>query len=316
MRGASGGGGGAPPPPATGLPVRAGAAPPALASPPPPPPPPPPAPRPADVETGGGGATAAAVATAAATAAVAPAAAPPSPPSSTSRSSAPHLDECGGAVAHASAPPHSASFGATLATLLALQLGWGLWLMPAALARLGWVPGLGAIAAVGAATAYSASLFSRLAAAVPSAVLLSDVAAAARGAGGRHLTTAIICTLDGLRCVILAQAGARSLAHAAGGKETWAGSRAGPAVAATVWALAQARGLADVSWFLTAGTVAQLGAVGVVVVTLLASPVAGATTRAVNWACDPVDGAIALLNVFFAFGGQVRVRECGEGGEE
>ena len=284
-----------PPPPPAGLPVRAGAARPALGS-----PAVDAAPRNDDVEVGGGGEASSAA------------------PSTSSASASAHLDECGGALPHAAAA--SASFAATLATLLALQLGWGLWLMPAALARLGWLPGLGAIVGVGAATAYSASLFSRLAAAVPTAALLSDVAAAARGAPGRALTTAIICTLDGLRCIILAQAGARSLAHAAGsggrggghvhghGAASWAagGPRAGAAVALTVWTLAQARGLADVSWFLTAGTVAQLGAIGVVVATLLRSPDPAASTRLVNWGCDPVDGAIALLNVFFAFGGQVR----------
>jgi solute carrier family 32 (vesicular inhibitory amino acid transporter) len=273
--------------------VRAGAAPPArervpaavssaaAVSPPPPAPPPP-----RDVE---------------AAPSPPPRASPPSPSSSSGHLD---LDECGGAAPGTHVPHHSASFGATLATLLALQLGWGLWLMPAALARLGWVPGLAAIAGVAGLTAYSASLFSRLAAAVPSAVLLADVAAAARGRAGRAVTTAIICTLDGLRCVILAQAGARSLAHAAGGRATPLGARAGAAVASLVFILSQARGLADVSWFLTAGTAAQLGAVAIVAWTLLASPDPSARTVLFNWSCDPVSAAIALLNIFFAFGGQ------------
>ncbi len=38
-----------------------------------------------------------------------------------------------------------------VATLLAIQLGWGLWLMPYDYARLGWAGGTGAILLLGGA---------------------------------------------------------------------------------------------------------------------------------------------------------------------
>ena len=87
----------------------------------------------------------------------------------------------------------------TIVTLLSLQLGWGLWLLPADFARLGWVGAGAAIAAVSLLTAYSASLFPRLVAAVEGAVLFGDVGEAAAGRKGRAAVYAIVYTLDASR---------------------------------------------------------------------------------------------------------------------
>lgn len=84
-------------------------------------------------------------------------------------------------------------------TLLSLQLGWGLWLLPADFARLGWLGAGITIAVVSALTAYSASLFPRLVAAVEGAVLFGDVGEAAAGRRGRAAVYAIIYTLDASR---------------------------------------------------------------------------------------------------------------------
>ena len=93
----------------------------------------------------------------------------------------------------------AASVSTTIVTLLSLQLGWGLWLLPADFAMLGWVGAGVTISAVAALTAYSASLFPRLVAAVEGAVLFGDVGEAAAGKRGRAAVYAIIYTLDASR---------------------------------------------------------------------------------------------------------------------
>lgn len=50
----------------------------------------------------------------------------------------------------------------TTSALLALQLGWGLWLFPADFARLGWYTSAGCLLTLAALTAYSGFLFARL----------------------------------------------------------------------------------------------------------------------------------------------------------
>lgn len=57
----------------------------------------------------------------------------------------------------------------TTSALLALQLGWGLWLFPADFARLGWVTAGAVLLTMAALTAYSGFLFTRLFAATPGA---------------------------------------------------------------------------------------------------------------------------------------------------
>lgn len=93
----------------------------------------------------------------------------------------------------------AASVSTTIVTLLSLQLGWGLWLLPADFARLGWLGAGTAVAVVSLLTAYSASLFPRLVAAVEGAVLFGDVGEAAAGRKGRAAVYAIIYTLDASR---------------------------------------------------------------------------------------------------------------------
>ena len=93
----------------------------------------------------------------------------------------------------------AASVSTTIVTLLSLQLGWGLWLLPADFARLGWLGAGITVAVVSLLTAYSASLFPRLVAAVEGAVLFGDVGEAAAGRRGRAAVYAIIYTLDASR---------------------------------------------------------------------------------------------------------------------
>lgn len=93
----------------------------------------------------------------------------------------------------------AASVSTTIVTLLSLQLGWGLWLLPADFARLGWLGAGITVAVVSLLTAYSASLFPRLVAAVEGAVLFGDVGEAAAGRKGRAAVYAIIYTLDASR---------------------------------------------------------------------------------------------------------------------
>jgi vesicular inhibitory amino acid transporter len=81
--------------------------------------------------------------------------------------------------------------GQTLLALLALQLGWGLWLLPHAFSLLGWVPALLFMATIAAATAYSGGLFTRLFLAAPGTVLFGDIAEAAAGPRARALGYAI-----------------------------------------------------------------------------------------------------------------------------
>jgi hypothetical protein len=49
------------------------------------------------------------------------------------------------------------------------QLGWGLWLFPAAYARLGWLPGIGITLLMALTSVYSGTLLTRLYMAVPEA---------------------------------------------------------------------------------------------------------------------------------------------------
>ena len=116
-----------------------------------------------------------------------------------------------------------------------------------------------ALAVVAALTVYSATLFPRLVAAVPGAVLFGDVGEAAAGARGRSAVYAVIYTLDATRCIILHLAATQSLQHALGsppGVPFW---WLGGAVAVGAWALAQVRALTDMSAFLAAGTAGQVG---------------------------------------------------------
>jgi amino acid permease len=190
-------------------------------------------------------------------------------------------------------------------TLLSLQLGWGLWLLPSDYARLGWVPASFTIAIVALLTAYSATLFPRLIAAVDGAVLFGDVGAAAYGRTGRGLVYAFVYGLDATRCVILHLAASQALQHAAG-VGAKALPRLGAVVALGAWALSQIRSLPHMSGFLAAGTTGQMFAIAVVLHTLISEPDRKARHAAFAWGEDPVKAAIAILNVFFAYGGQVR----------
>jgi len=202
-----------------------------------------------------------------------------------------------------------ASVRAVVLTLLSLQLGWGLWLLPADFARLGWVPASIALVAVASLTAYSASLFPRLVAAAPGAVLFGDVGAAAAGERGRHIVYAVVYALDASRCVILHLAATQSLAHALGSPPSIPQAALGLAVALGAWSLAQVRALADMTGFLAAGTAGQLFAVGVVLRVLVANPDPKAAHTRNAMPNDPLAATIALLNLVFAYGGQFAFSE-------
>jgi hypothetical protein len=67
-------------------------------------------------------------------------------------------------VSHTAAPSRMLWFPSVLQ-----QLGWGLWLFPAAYARLGWLPGIGITLLMALTSVYSGTLFTRLYMAVPEA---------------------------------------------------------------------------------------------------------------------------------------------------
>ncbi|KAJ9516222.1 hypothetical protein QJQ45_024651, partial [Haematococcus lacustris] len=198
------------------------------------------------------------------------------------------------------------------AALLSLQLGWGLWLMPSDYARLGWCANV-VLVVLAALTAYSGTLFTRLYQAVPSTVLFSDVGAAAAGRWGRGLVSLIIYSLDATRCVILHLAAAQSLRHVfSPGPDQPPLWQCGAAVLVLAGILVQVRGLAEMSSVFMAGTASQLVAVGIVVWELISHPEPQAHTE---WSSqdDPltsrVAAVVALMNMIFAFGGQVGL--CG-----
>ncbi len=68
------------------------------------------------------------------------------------------------------------------------------------------------------------------------------------------------------------------------------------------WPCPQVRSLAELGWFLSAGTAAQLFALGVVAWRLASNPVAGAATRLVapGGAAALAPALIAFMNIVFA----------------
>ncbi len=104
-----------------------------------------------------------------------------------------------------------APWAATVAALLSLSLGWGLWLMPADFARLGWLPAVGVTIFLAVSTMYSGFLISRLCRAVPNAVIFGDIGEAALGRRGRALSYTTIYATDATRCIILHLAATQAL---------------------------------------------------------------------------------------------------------
>ncbi|GBF89647.1 hypothetical protein Rsub_02365 [Raphidocelis subcapitata] len=204
--------------------------------------------------------------------------------------------------------------GDTLLALLSLQLGWGLWLMPHSWGQLGWLPGMGVTLSLAAGTAWSGSLYSRLYAATPGAVLLGDIAQRAAGPGARAASYCVVYALDATRCVILHLAAAQSLRHALGGAAAAPLPACGAAVLVAVLALSQVRSLSRLSWFFGLGTAAQLTAIAVVAYQMWAhpfpSPRRALVVRPDGWlAAGPGgvgldDQLVAAFNIIFAFGGQ------------
>lgn len=222
----------------------------------------------------------------------------------------------------------------TLLALLSLQLGWGLWLMPHSYGQLGWLPGLAVTLLLAVSTAWSGTLFSRLYAASPGAVLFGDIGQKAAGPGARLLVYLVVYALDATRCVILQLAATQSLRHALGaagaggaGASAAAGGAAaasaaagaplwkcGAAVVAAMAAMAQVRSLSSLSGFFALGTAAQLAAVAVVGYQMSTDPIPGArralAVRPEGLQASSLGGVglddqvVAAFNVIFAFGGQ------------
>ncbi|KAI8471654.1 MAG: transmembrane amino acid transporter protein-domain-containing protein [Monoraphidium minutum] len=195
----------------------------------------------------------------------------------------------------------------TLLALLALQLGWGLWLLPHAFSLLGWVPALTAVGCVALTTAYSGGLFTRLFLATPGTVLFGDIAEAAGGPSARALCYTIVYTLDGTRCVILHLAATQSLEHALGSAAPplW---QCGLIVLVVAAIASQIRALSELSGFFLLGTTAQLIGIGIVIYQLLTEPDPDAKHAAF---VKPGTGDatvesqfVAFFNIIFAYGGQ------------
>ncbi|GLI62001.1 hypothetical protein VaNZ11_004573 [Volvox africanus] len=222
----------------------------------------------------------------------------------------------------------------TTAALLTLQLGWGLWLIPCDFARLGWIPGLVTLFTLALSTAYSGTLFTRLYAAVPDAVLFGDIGAAAAGRKGRVLVYVTIYSLDATRCIILHLAATQSLYHAIAPllEEALPLWQCSVIVGVVVLLLGQVRYLTQLSSFFMAGTVSQMIALAIVIYDLVVSARSsqegsnsgtippggvggGLATGLVRHSHSPLIGddflngnwapvAMAVLNLIFAYGGQ------------
>ncbi|WIA40146.1 hypothetical protein OEZ86_013545 [Tetradesmus obliquus] len=200
------------------------------------------------------------------------------------------------------------SWQQTTTALLSLQLGWGLWLFPSAYARLGWIPALAITVLLALSTAYSGSLFTRLYAAVPHAVLFGDVGKKAAGKKGRTIVYVIIYSLDATRCVILHLAATQSLQHALGDSAPpmW---QCGLAVLVMAGLFTQIRALSELSWFFMTGTSAQLVAIGIVIYQLLSDPDPNAKTELVRNSGNYERQFVAIFNMVFAYGGQFAFTE-------
>ena len=85
--------------------------------------------------------------------------------------------------------------------------------MGANFSTLGLVTGIAVLFLLGALTAYSGFLFSRLYLIVPGTVIFGDIGFKAAGEFGRNSVFFIIYLLDGSRCVILHLAASQSLRH-------------------------------------------------------------------------------------------------------
>ena len=105
-------------------------------------------------------------------------------------------------------------------------------------------------------------------------------------------------------CVVLHLAATQALQHAAGNPPHFAQWRFGLVVALLSLGLAQARNLAAMSRLLAAGTAAQLFAVSVVLATLLTKPDEKAPPTKLFESHGWVRTSVAVLNVFFAYGGE------------
>lgn len=209
------------------------------------------------------------------------------------------------------------SRAATLAVLLSLQLGWGLWLMPHVFASFGWISAL-VILVVSAATGISGSLFGELCDAVPDAQTLEQIGSKAYQRTGRRLAASFVGVTKLAVCLLLQLAAATALQHALMGVVSWGGDGVLPLwvaqaiVGCAVLLAVQLRHLEHLSWFCYIGNAAQLAAAVLMC--------AGLWGRCSTGSCDAGHRAptcivetgshswthqvVTILSIFFAFGGQ------------
>lgn len=193
----------------------------------------------------------------------------------------------------------------TTAALLALQLGWGLWLMGANFSTLGLGSGLVILLLLGSLTAYSGYLFSRLYLLVPGTVIFGDIGFKAAGEFGRNSVFFIIYLLDGSRCVILHLAASQSLRHMFPREDSPPLWQCGLLVLVASLVLVQVRSLADLSIVFLAGTSSQLVAIAIVLYELVSNPDPNAkhSFQSISWD-NLVQTAVSIGAIVFAFGGQ------------
>lgn len=193
----------------------------------------------------------------------------------------------------------------TTSGLLALQMGWGLWLFVAIFADLGWYPAAGTLTCLALSTMYSGAIFSRLFAYCPGAVIFGDVGYFAAGRWGRRVVYGVFYTLNASRGVILHLACTQSLVHVFKADSTPPLWQCGLAIAVVAGLLVQIRSLARLSSLFILGTTCQLAVFIFVVYDLIMYPDPDAHTVSNNVTPGNYKWAfIAVMNVVFAYGGQ------------
>lgn len=190
----------------------------------------------------------------------------------------------------------------TTVTLLALQLGWGLWLMPYDFARLGWIPGVAVVVGFALLTMYSGNLFCRLHQHVPGAVLFGDIGDAAYGSWGRSACYWITYTLDATRCIVMHLAATKCAQYALLREDVPLWQYAG-AVCLMMLVVGQVKCLEKMCKWLMVGTFCQFAAIIVVLVRLIVRPSWDHPTELVHRG-ELQDSLVAVMNVVFAYGGQ------------
>jgi len=199
-------------------------------------------------------------------------------------------------------PTRPCSSLATLAILLSLQLGWGLWLMPHVFATFGWLSVL-MILAVAVATGVSGSVFGELCGAVADAETLAHIGSKAYHATGRRLAASFVAMTKLVVCFVLQLAAATALQH------TWRGVRMLPlwlaqAITGCAVLLAVQLHLEQLSWLCYVGNISELVAAGLMCAGVLSKHHRPSTSIVEVAPHCWTHQIVTVLSVVFAFGGQ------------